>query len=185
MTPEPGREGSVPPPAELPSRIVLVGFMASGKSTVGPILAKRLGYRFVDLDVEVERLAGRSIPEIFRARGEAGFRRLEARVTAGLDGVERVVVAAGGGWMTRSELRDRWPDAVRVWLRVTAETVVARAGDDLASRPLLDREDPVRAARALLAAREERYALAELRVDTDGRDPEAVAREIERLLVRR
>ena len=161
-----------------PRRIVLVGFMAAGKSSVGRRLASRLGYRFVDLDEEVERIAGRPVPEIFRREGEAAFRRLEARATRSLDagsGGRGTVVAAGGGWMDRPELRDRWPDAVRVWLRVRPETVVARLEGDLETRPMLDRDDPVGSARTLLDRRRETYALAEHAVSTEGVGPGEVA----------
>lgn len=165
-----------------PSRIVLVGFMAAGKTTVGRRLADRLGYRFVDLDDEVVRRAGRSIAAIFREEGESAFRRLEAEATGALDAAAGLVVAVGGGWMARPELRDRWPDAVRVWLRVGAAEAVARLEGGLAGRPLLATEDPERAARRLLAEREEAYALAELSVETEGRDPDDVAAEVLRRL---
>lgn len=173
-----------------PGRVVLVGFMGAGKSTVGPLLAARLGYRFVDLDAEVERVAGATIPALFRERGEAAFRRLEARATAALDEARRVVVAAGGGWMARPALRDRWPDAVRVWLRASPATILARVrdadpGDGLAGRPLLDPADPARSVRRLLEAREADYRRAELAVETDGRSPEAVARAVARALLER
>ena len=156
--------------------------MASGKSTVGRALARVLHYRFVDLDREVERLAGRSIPEVFAAGGEAEFRALEARATAAVDDAEPVVVAAGGGWMDRPELRDRWPGAVRVWLRVSAAEAVRRLGPELTSRPMLDPEAPVASARRLLEARRASYARAELAVGTEGRTPEEVARRVERAL---
>lgn len=168
-----------------PGRVVLVGFMGAGKSTVGPLLAALLGYRFVDLDAEVERAAGATVPALFRERGEAAFRRLEARATAALDEARRVVVAAGGGWMARPALRDRWPDAVRVWLRASPATILARvrdAGDGLAGRPLLNPADPARSVRRLLEAREADYRRAELAVETDGRSPEAVARAVARAL---
>lgn len=166
----------------LPLRIVLVGFMAAGKTTVGRGLADALGYRFLDLDSEVERLAGRSIAEIFREEGEAAFRELEAEVTRRADGLERVVIAAGGGWMARSELRDRWPEAVRVWLRVSPEGVLRRIGAEVASRPMLDAGDPGGSARDLLERRRDDYALAEHAVETDGRDAEEVVRELLALL---
>lgn len=176
-TDSPGEPPSEPP-AGFPSRIVLVGFMAAGKTTVGRRLAQRIGYGFIDLDEEVERLAGRPIPEVFRREGEPAFRRLEARATRDLDGVERVVVAAGGGWMARPELRDRWPDAVRVWLKVEPAEAVSRLEGVLAGRPLLDAEDPVAAARRLLADRESAYGRAELAVETEGRGPDSIVAEI-------
>lgn len=183
--PGPGR-GTRPPggkaPGGLPARVVLVGFMASGKSTVGRDLAGVLHYGFVDLDREVERIAGRSIPEVFAAAGEAEFRALEARATASVDDAAPVVVAAGGGWMDRPDLRDRWPDAVRVWLRVSATEAVRRLGPELGSRPMLDPEAPVASARRLLEAREEAYARAELSVETEGKRPEEVVRRVEAAL---
>lgn len=165
-----------------PERIVLVGLMGAGKSSVGKLLARRLGYDFVDLDEEVERAAGRSIAEIFRLAGEPAFRRLEAEVTARLDSRTRLVVAAGGGWMARPELRDRWPGAVRVWLAVSPETAVRRLSERLESRPMLDPADPTSSARVLLEHRREAYARAELRVDTDGRLAVEVAEQVLRLL---
>ncbi len=164
--------------AGLPGRVVLVGFMAAGKSTVGRRVARDLGYGFVDLDEAVTELAGRPVPEIFRREGEAAFREMEARVTRRLDDRREVVVATGGGWMAREELRDRWDDAVRVWLRVEPEEAVRRLEGRVASRPLLDADDPVGAARRLLERRRDDYARAELSVDTGGRSPEEVARTV-------
>lgn len=161
---------------------MLVGFMAAGKTTVGRLLARRLGYRFVDLDRSVEERAGRPIAEIFERDGEARFRELEGKVTRELDPADRVVVAAGGGWMVRPELRDRWPDAVRVWLRVGAETVVDRLGGKVASRPMLDPDAPERTVEELLERRRASYARAELAVDTDDLTPEQVAAEVQELL---
>lgn len=159
-------------------RIVLVGFMAAGKSTVGVLLAARLGRSFMDLDAEVERRAGRPVEEIFRQEGEDEFRRLEAEATRDLDDRSPVVVAAGGGWMARPELRERWPEAVRVWLRVSPEEALRRIGDDVESRPMLDPSSPARSVRAILESRRRDYARAELHVDTDDRSPEEVAEAI-------
>lgn len=173
-------------PAGTPERIVLVGFMAAGKTTVGRELGARLGYRFIDLDEEIERRAGRSIPRIFREDGEAEFRRLEAEVTRALDevvvtrpdGRHGLVVAAGGGWMARPELRDRWPGAVRIWLRVRPETALERLDGSLDSRPMLDADDPLGSIRALLEGREADYARAEHSVETNGLPPDEVVDRI-------
>jgi len=168
--------------ADLPDRVVLVGFMAAGKSTVGSRLADRIGYAFADLDDEVERAAGRTIPEIFRTEGETAFRELEARVTARFDDRRRLVLAAGGGWMARPELRDRWPDAVRIWLRVSPEEVLRRLAGRLDTRPVLDPGSPERSIRAILERRRPAYAEAELAVETDGLAPgEVVERVLEAL----
>ncbi len=185
----------------LPGRVVLVGFMAAGKTSAGRALARRTGYRFVDLDEEVERRAGRTVPEIFREEGEAGFRRLEAEVTRALDpprgsapeagaaggpgpaggrgddpgGADGLVVATGGGWMARPELRDRWRDAVRVWLEVSPEEALRRLDGDLATRPMVDPDEPLASLRRTLERRRDDYARAEHRVSTAGRTPEEVA----------
>lgn len=162
----------------VPSRIVLVGFMASGKTTVGRLLAARLGYAFIDLDLQVENREGRSIPELFRAGGEAAFREAETQVTRELDALSDVVIATGGGWMARRELSDRWPGALRIWLRVAPGTALARIGAGQALRPMIDPQNPEGSLRRLLAEREPEYRRAELHVETDDRLPGEIADEI-------
>lgn len=169
----------------LPRVVVLVGPMAAGKTVTGRRLARRTGRRFVDLDREVERRAGRAIPEIFRTEGEEGFRRREAEATFALDAPEEgpgLVVAAGGGWMAREELRGRWPHAVRVWLRVSPEEALRRLEGDLASRPMVDPDRPLASLREILERRRDDYARAEHAVATDGRSPGRVAERILELL---
>ena len=162
-----------------PNLIVLVGFMAAGKSTVGKLLAHRLGWRFVDADAEIVRTMGTSIAEIFRERGEAGFRELERRLTASLHSVAPAVLAPGGGWITSPGAREALPPgAFLIWLRVSAEEAVRRALATGEERPLLAGADPLAAARALLAAREPLYAAADLTVDVEGRAPADIVREI-------
>ena len=158
--------------------IVLVGLSGAGKTAVGAILARRLGWAFLDLDAEVERLEGRTIAEIFAADGEAAFRDREAFVTrrARVDG--STVVSTGGGWMSRPDLRDSWPGAVRVWLRVEPGSAVARLARQRSTRPLLAGPDPVAALQTLLDTRVHSYRLAEIAIRTDGLSPEAVAEAI-------
>jgi shikimate kinase len=158
-----------------PRRVLLVGFMAAGKSTVGPILARDLGWRFVDLDECVEEEEGCSIAEVFRLRGEAHFREVEDRLTRGMLREDRVVLGSGGGWAAHpGRLRDL-PDGTRsVWLRVSPEEAVRRSGDQPGERPLLRGPDPLQEAHDLLAAREVQYVDADLEVDTEGRTPEDV-----------
>ncbi len=162
-----------------PRRVVLVGFMASGKSTVGRIVAQELGWRFVDVDTLIEHQEGASIPEIFRDRGERHFRAVEERLTRELLGEDRVVLASGGGWAARpGRLRDLPRGTVSVWLRVTPEEAVRRAGQRSSARPLLAVEDPVRTAGDLLAAREACYREADIEMDTGRQKPEDVAAAI-------
>ena len=174
MRVDPPGKGSEPP-----SLIVLVGFMAAGKSTVGKLLADRLGWRFLDPDAEIVRSTGTSIAEIFRERGEAGFRELERRLTASLHSVAPAVLAPGGGWITNPGARAALPPgAFLIWLRVSADEAVRRAQATGEERPLLAGADPLAAARVLLAAREPLYAAADLTVDVERREPADVVREI-------
>lgn len=145
---------------------------------MGRGLADRIGYRFVDLDSEIETVAGRSVEEIFRTLGESGFRRLEAEATEGIRGRRRLVVATGGGWMARRDIERAWPGSVRVWLDVRPETAARRLGGGSLTRPLLDPEAPEVTLRSLLDARRVAYAGAECVVDTEDRSAPDVVDEV-------
>lgn len=117
--------------------IALVGMMGSGKSETGWRLARVLGRRFVDCDELVAAGAGRSIPEIFEAEGEAGFRRRESEtLTAVLAGGDAAVIATGGGVVTVADNRALLADAAVFWLRARPEVLADRVGDG-SGRPLL------------------------------------------------
>jgi shikimate kinase len=156
--------------------IFLVGFMASGKTTVGRLVAARLGWSFVDLDDLVVEAAGAAIPEIFAREGEAGFRRRETEAVRGAAGRPRVVVATGGGAACREENLGVMLGAGKVVsLEVSAEEAVRRAGG-ASGRPLLDgKADPVAAARGLLEGRVGFYSRAHVRLATEGKTPDQVA----------
>ena len=162
--------------------IVLVGLSGAGKTFVGRLLAQRLGFRFLDLDSEVEHLAGCSIADLFSREGERTFRDLEEKVTRSATVDSETVVSTGGGWMERPELRERWPGAVRVWLRVEPESAVSRLAQERSTRPLLAGPDPELALRRLLADRHAAYEMAEIAVRTDGLPPEAVVAAIQEAL---
>ena len=163
-------------------RVILWGFMASGKSTVGETLAGALGWELVDLDREIERREGRPIAAIFADEGEPGFRRVEMEVTRAVIGRREAVVSVGGGWVTNPEAGSMVPDrSLTVWLRVSPERALerVRAHEGGPVRPLLAGDDPSAAVRRLLAQREPLYARADLAIDTDERDARAIARQIE------
>ena len=170
--------------APSPHRIVLVGFMAAGKTTVGALLAERLGWSFVDVDATIRERTGRTAGDIIRQDGEPAFRALEADVTAELGSRRDVVVAPGGGWAGRPELMDALgPGTLRVWLRVSPEVALERAEAESVDRPLLGPPDGrLERARALLERREPWFAAAELAVDANDEDPAVVAGEILRRL---
>jgi shikimate kinase len=154
--------------------IVLVGFMGAGKSTVGSLLAARLGLPFTDSDQVVEQRAGRPVRQIFAEDGEPAFRALEHQVIAEvLDGPARVL-ALGGGAAEHPGTRDKLASAQVVYLQVSYEQALQRVGGD-GGRPLLARPDLA----ALYQRRLGVYAeVAMLTVPTDGRRPEDVAEDI-------
>jgi shikimate kinase len=157
-----------------PARIVLVGFMGAGKSTVGPEVARALDFRFVDLDRALERRLGQSVPEIFRTRGEAAFRAEELREAQAAAALERHVVAAGGGAFAQDATRDALrAGAFSVWLRCGLDAVLARVPPD-GSRPLaMDRATIAE----LFAQRESSYRQADRVVDAE-QEPASVARDV-------
>lgn len=154
--------------------VVLAGFMGAGKTTVGQIIARRLGLPFLDSDVLIEQRAGRSIRDIFAADGEAFFRQLEhATVTELVRGPE-TVIALGGGAVENPRTYAVLREATVVYLRVSYDEAMSRVkGDEF--RPMLHRPD-------LDQVYERRQAiykdLSLLTIDTDRRPPGAVARDV-------
>jgi shikimate kinase len=159
--------------------IFLTGFMGSGKTTVGRLLAGRLGRPFIDLDLEIERREGRSVADLFAVSGEAGFRAAESKALQALDQGPGPVVATGGGIVLDPENRALMSRCgVRVWLRCPLDELVRRLAD-AGGRPLWtgDRGELER----LLGERTPCYAEAEVAVDATA-SPAEVAEEIHRLL---
>jgi len=167
-------------------RVLLVGFMGSGKTSVGQRLARRLGWRFVDFDDEVEREADATIAEIFARHGEPWFRDLEARVAERLLRERHVVLGSGGGWPAAASgrLAGVPEGTATVYLRVSPEEAVRRAGRSPGTRPLLAGPDPRGAARALVEERAAHYAEADWMVDTEGSSVEDVTAGILEILAR-
>lgn len=155
--------------------VVLVGFMGSGKSSVGRALARRLRVGFVDVDERIERAAGKPIRDIFSAEGEPAFREREAAALRDALSVPGRVVATGGGAFlsegNRALIRAYAPV---VYLEARAETLLARLPADSA-RPLLRGDDRGKVVRELLARRLPGYRLADHTVATDGLTVEEVA----------
>ncbi|MDQ6712490.1 MAG: 3-dehydroquinate synthase [Candidatus Dormibacteraeota bacterium] len=159
------------------NNVVLIGFMGSGKSTVGPHLAQRLERPFVDLDDMVVEDAGRSVAEIFSAEGEAGFRERESRCLQRALERDGFVVAVGGGAPLREENWARIRSGNTV-VALTAEAgELARRLNGSSDRPLLQRNGSS-AFSSLLPSRLPRYLEADLIVKTDGLDPVAVAEQV-------
>jgi shikimate kinase len=165
-------------------RIFIIGFMCSGKSTVGRLLAARLGLPFIDIDRVVEARVGPLLPFI-RDHGEAAFRAAEKEALEGLLGAEAAVIATGGGTPMHGDGLDRMTAAgTVVWLRIAPADLLPRIIRSGGDRPLLfGLKGDALAARvmALLSEREPVYARARLAVDAS-RPPEQVAEAIEGLL---
>ena len=164
----------------LPDRIALVGFMGSGKSTVGGLLAADLGYRLVDLDTLIEQQAGTTIPDIFRNDGEASFRARESRLLLGQGAQRGVVIATGGGAPTQPRNRLFLQTRCRTfYLAISAAEARRRLGAG-SGRPLLPATLPE--IEELLAARRRWYAAVGAAVLAEGRTPAQVAAAIRALL---
>ena len=162
--------------------LYLVGMMGSGKSSTGRPLAEKLGYGFVDSDSVIAQLAGCSIPEIFQRDGEAGFRKLETQVLSAISEHHSLVVATGGGVVTRSENWGVMHQGIVIWLDVEREQLLKRLEADSTPRPLLQEADPAQALDRILNARRPQYGEADLTVVIEEETPDVVADGILQLL---
>jgi len=156
--------------------VVLSGFSGTGKSSVGPLVASRLGLPFLDTDQEVARRAGLSVAEIWRTQGERAFRRLEEDVVRErlTDGVPRVLSFGGGAVTSRASRLLALDHAVVVTLTARPATILARL-PDRSGLPALAGPDPLAEITALLALRAGAYAECHARLATDDRSPDEVA----------
>ena len=163
--------------------LTLIGYRATGKTTLAKLLAGRLDCDWSDADVEIERRAGKTIAEIFAEDGEPVFRDIEARVIADLCRRDRLILATGGGAPMRPESRRAMREnSTVVWLTARPETILERiAGDDTtaARRPNLTDRSPLDEIVQLLQQRNPIYGQsAHLTVDTEGKTPQQLAGEI-------
>jgi len=158
--------------------IVLVGFMGSGKSSVGRELARRFGAPFVDVDERIESAAGCPIRDLFAREGEAAFREREKEALRDALSVKGCVIATGGGAFADGENRDLLRSyAPVVYLDTGVETLLERLSGDL-GRPLLHGGDREERVRELLSRRLPGYRTADVTVPTDGRSVEEVAGQV-------
>lgn len=159
-------------------KVVLTGFMATGKTAVGERLAERLGGVFVDTDALIERAEGCSVDQIFAQHGEAYFRAAERRAIAEAIAVPNAIIATGGGAIIDAENFERLHDAAPiVCLTAPADVILARTRRGR-PRPLLAGPDPAARIRELIRVRAEAYAQADLTIDTATLDIEGVVDHI-------
>lgn len=162
--------------------IILVGFMASGKSSVSRALSRRCGWPRVDADDEIVSRAGKPIADIFRDSGEDAFRDLERSVVSDICGEKGRIIAAGGGSFIDDENRRIMLEGGTVfYLSARPETIhrrVTRGNPNAPARPLLGAGNPLERIKELLAQRTPAYSQAHHAVETDGRTPDQVAQAV-------
>jgi shikimate kinase len=182
--------GSGQKPAErrghIPGNIFLVGLMGAGKTSVGRLLARRLGKAFYDCDHEIERATGVKIPVIFEIEGETGFRAREARMLAELVVRSDIVLATGGGAVLSAENRKLLAgNGVVVYLRAVVADLWARTRHDR-NRPLLKIDEPLAKLEQLFAERDPLYhSIADIIVDTGSQSLGSLTHRLEQQLIER
>lgn len=155
-------------PGQKSRNLILIGFMGTGKTTIGRRVASSLGFRFVDTDERIVQRAGKPIPLIFEEDGEEAFRALETKVLGDCAAKSGQVISTGGGIVTRPENVEILGSAgFVIWLRASPDAIFERVSRNR-NRPLLQTDDPLETIRRLLAEREGLYEEAcDLTVATD------------------
>jgi len=149
--------------------IYLVGFMGTGKTTIGRVVAQKLSFELLDSDHEIERVKGKTIPEIFEQEGEPAFREMERAFILNGHPAVRTVVACGGGLVVQPGMLELLSSkGVVICLHASLETILKRTQGNR-NRPLLNVEDPMERIRALYTAREPIYRRSGTLILTDGR----------------
>lgn len=168
--------------------VFLIGFMGCGKSTTGKKLAKNIGYAFFDTDTEIEKMTGKSIPEIFEQEGEAAFRMIEHSVIESLSQRKNAIVATGGGtpcfYNNIQIMRDA---GITVYLRMSAESLAKRLQQSKTVRPLLLRLSPAQLLPAIEEQLEKRkpfYEQASLKIKGENLDIESLIKAVRAELFR-
>lgn len=158
--------------------LYLIGMMGVGKSTVGDLLAKQLGYTFLDTDSIITQLTGKTINQLFAEEGEPAFRQLESDVLAQVCARKELVIATGGGIVMRRENWSYLHHGLIVWLDAPIELLYTRLAEDT-TRPLLQDPDPKGKLRSLLEQRTPLYSQADLHITLrEEETPEEIANRV-------
>lgn len=167
------------------NNIILIGFMGTGKTSVGRRLAEEFRYSFVDTDEEVERVTGLTVAQIFKKYGEKRFRSEETIVLKKLLLKDKQVIATGGGLVLREENQELLRQGgLIICLTADKETIYERVSKR-STRPLLMNGDMRERVDTLLAERQDAYQIADHFVDTTGKSPKAIANEIYEIIRKR
>lgn len=165
--------------------LILIGFMGTGKSALGRVLAGELGYEFIDTDLVIEADCGKRITQIFQEEGEAFFRSLENELARKLSRADRKVIATGGGWVLNPEnLSLSRINGFIIALIARPEIIYERIKNET-HRPLLAGPDPLTKICRILGEREKLYRDADLVVDTSQGVPEEISQRIIQELIKR
>ena len=169
------------------TNIALIGFMATGKTAVGKLLARKLGKKFIELDAVIEKKAGMSIPDIFRRDGEIHFRELEIEAVRDVSASRNTVIACGGGVVLNTINIDRLKkESVIICLEASPPVVLGRTSHDKDSRPLLNVTDREQQVKKLLEYRRPFYhRAADIIINTSRLSIDSVAEKIVETLKKR
>jgi len=162
------------------TNIALIGFMGTGKTAVGQLLANKLGKKFVELDLLIEQKAGKSIPDIFQQDGEVAFRELEIEVAKGVAKGSNLVIACGGGIVLNKINTDRLRENARmVYLTASPGVILKRVASEAGQRPLLEVDNPALTIREMLRFRGPFYErAADITINTSKLDINSVAEQM-------
>lgn len=165
------------------SSIALIGFMATGKTTVGKLLVKKLGnpFEFIELDLLIEEIAGKTIPEIFSQDGEDTFRKLENEICKRVSNLKNVIISCGGGVILNEEnVNNLQKNSTIVLLNSSLEAVTKRILEDgIQKRPLIDKEYPENEIKRLFLFRSPIYqSVADIIIDINNKDENLIVDEI-------
>jgi shikimate kinase len=159
--------------------IVITGFMCTGKTSVGKLLAEKLGYQFVDTDDLIEQRVGMKISDIFAVYGEPYFRDVETEVVKEVAKKDKFVISTGGGVVLRKVNMDELrKNGIIINLTAKPETIYNRLKNQPGVRPLLNKPDPMNEIIKLLLQREEYYKNCDLRIETDNFTVEQIVQQI-------
>ncbi len=162
------------------TNIALIGYMGTGKTAVGQLLAEKLGLNFIELDWLIEQEAGKPIPDIFGEEGEIGFREREIEATKKVAGEKHCVIACGGGIVLNKINIDRLKEGARiVYLTASPRTILKRVSGQAGQRPLLEVEDQLKTINEMLKFRKPFYErAAEITINTSRLSIDTVAEHI-------
>ncbi len=162
------------------TNIALIGFMGTGKTAVGKVLAEKLRKKFVELDSLIEQRVGKPIPDIFQQDGEVAFRELELEVTKEVSTGKNLVIACGGGIVLNKINIDRLRENARiVYLTASPGVILKRVANEEGQRPLLEVDNPTLAISEMLSFRKPFYEkAADIKIDTSKLDINAVSEQI-------